>query len=80
MSIPGRNSTAVILVRTGFLVVLVLVNVSGFRPVLARGWHDQLGKSVIAYAILAHERHMRISRQDGSLWPGSPAALGHITR
>jgi hypothetical protein len=39
MSIPGRNSTAATLVRTGFVVVLVLVNVSGFRPVLARGWH-----------------------------------------
>jgi hypothetical protein len=38
MSIPGRNSTAATLVRTGFVVVLVLVNVSGFRPVLARGW------------------------------------------
>jgi hypothetical protein len=22
----------------------VLVNVPGFRPVLARGWHDQLGR------------------------------------
>src|ERR1700728_1577935 len=39
MSIPGRNSTAATLVRTGFVVVLVLVNVSGFRPVLARSWH-----------------------------------------
>ena len=39
MSIPGRSSTAAILVRTGFVVVLVLVNVSGFRLVLARGWH-----------------------------------------
>jgi len=37
MSIPGRNSTAATLVSTGFVVVLVLVNVSGFRPVLARG-------------------------------------------
>ena len=27
------------LVWAGFVVVLVLVNVSGFRPVLARGWH-----------------------------------------
>jgi len=27
------------LVRAGFVVVLVLVNVSGFRPVLARGGH-----------------------------------------
>ena len=44
MSIPGRNSTAAMLVKTGFVVVLVLVNVPGFRPVLARGWHDQLGR------------------------------------
>jgi hypothetical protein len=29
------------LVMTGFVVVLVLANVSGFRPVLARGWHGQ---------------------------------------
>jgi hypothetical protein len=39
MSIPGRDSTAAMLVRAGFVVVLVPVNVSGFRPVLARGWH-----------------------------------------
>ena len=41
MSIPGRNSTAAVLVKIGSVVVLVLVNVPGFRPVLARGWHDQ---------------------------------------
>lgn len=39
MSIPGRDSTAAMLVRAGFVVVLVLVNVSGFRPVLARTRH-----------------------------------------
>ena len=44
MSIPGRNSTAAMLVRTGFVVVLVLAKVPGFRPVLARSWHDQLGR------------------------------------
>ncbi len=32
------------LVRAGFVVVLLPVDVSGFRPVLARGWHDQLWK------------------------------------
>jgi len=41
MSIPGRNSTAAMLARAGFVAVLVLVNVSGFRLVLARGWHGQ---------------------------------------
>src|SRR5215470_5501911 len=41
MSIPGRNSTAAMLASAGFVVVLVLVNVSGFRLVLARGWHRQ---------------------------------------
>ena len=41
MSIPGRDSTAAMLVRTGFVVVLVPVNVSGFRLVLACGWHGQ---------------------------------------
>lgn len=39
MSIPGRNSTAAMLVRAGFFVVLALVNVSGFWPVMARGRH-----------------------------------------
>ena len=39
MSIPGRNSTAAMLARAGFVAVLMLVNVSGFRLVLARGWH-----------------------------------------
>jgi hypothetical protein len=29
------------LARPGFVVVLVPVNVSGFCPVLARGWHGQ---------------------------------------
>lgn len=28
------------LVRAGLVVVLVTVNASGFRPVLARGWHS----------------------------------------
>jgi tetratricopeptide (TPR) repeat protein len=32
--------------RAGFVVVLALANVSGFRPVLARGWHDQLGRCI----------------------------------
>jgi hypothetical protein len=40
MSIPGRDSTAAMLVRAGFVVVPVPVNVYGFRPVLARGWHE----------------------------------------
>jgi hypothetical protein len=40
MSIPSRHSTAAMLVRIGFVVVLVLLNVSGFRLVLARGWHE----------------------------------------
>ena len=42
MSIPGRNSTAAMLARAGFIVVLMLVNVSGFRLVLARGWHERM--------------------------------------
>jgi hypothetical protein len=40
MSILGRKLTVAILFRTGFVVVLVLVDVPGFRPVLARGWHE----------------------------------------
>ena len=42
---PG--STAAILVSAGFLVVWLLPDVRGFRPVLARGWHDQLGRTVM---------------------------------
>jgi hypothetical protein len=33
-------------VGAGFLVVWLPPNVRGFRPVLANGWHDQLGRSV----------------------------------
>jgi hypothetical protein len=40
MSIPGRDSTAAMLAKAGFVVALALVNVSGFRPVLARMWHE----------------------------------------
>jgi hypothetical protein len=39
----GR-STAAFLVRAGFLVVWLPLDTPGFRPVLARGWHDQLGR------------------------------------
>jgi hypothetical protein len=39
MSIPGRDSTAAMLVRTGFVVAPQPVNVPGFCPVLAREWH-----------------------------------------
>ena len=39
MSIPGRCSTAAMLVRASFVVVVLPVRVSGFRSVLARGWH-----------------------------------------
>jgi hypothetical protein len=33
--------TAAILVGAGSLIVWLLLDVRGFRPVLARGWHDQ---------------------------------------
>jgi hypothetical protein len=45
MSIPGRDSTAAMLARAGFVVVLVPVNVSGFRSILARGWHGGIFSS-----------------------------------
>jgi hypothetical protein len=41
MSNLGRNSTAAMLARACFVVVLVPVHVFGSRLVLARGWHDQ---------------------------------------
>jgi hypothetical protein len=33
------SQPAVFLVRAGSLIVWLQLNVSGFRPVLARGWH-----------------------------------------
>ena len=39
--------TAAFLVRAGFLVVWLPLDVCGFRPLLARDWHDQLGRTVI---------------------------------
>jgi len=41
MLISGRSSTAAMLVRAGFVVVLMLVNVASFRPVLARDWQGR---------------------------------------
>ena len=49
MSIQGRNSTAAMLARAGFIVVLVLVNVSGFRLVLARGWHERMERGRVEH-------------------------------
>jgi hypothetical protein len=40
------GSTAAFLVKAGFLVVWLPLDVYGFRLVLARGWHDRLGQSV----------------------------------
>jgi len=40
------------LVRAGFVVVLVLVNVSGFRSILARGWHGGDGSRVRRWQVL----------------------------
>lgn len=37
------RSAAASVVRTGFLIVWVPLDVGGFRPVLARGWHDGFG-------------------------------------
>jgi hypothetical protein len=36
------GSIAALLVSDGFLVVWPPADVRSFRPVLARGWHDQL--------------------------------------
>jgi hypothetical protein len=60
MSIPGRNLTAATLVRTGFVVVLVLVNVSGFRPVLARGWHG-VGQSAVGQSAWELDCHVSLT-------------------
>ncbi len=44
-SFHAGGRTAVFLVGASFLVFWVLPSVRGFCPVLARGWHDQLGRS-----------------------------------
>ena len=44
------RSTAAFLVRAGFLVVWLPLDVSGFCPVLARGWHGTgLDPSLVGY-------------------------------
>jgi hypothetical protein len=40
-SFHGLRSTAVFLVRAGFLVVWIPLSICRFGPVLAHGWHDQ---------------------------------------
>jgi hypothetical protein len=65
MSIPGRDSTAAMLARAGFVAVLVPVNVSGFRLILARGWHGQT--SSISENAMSRLR-FRISITSWSKW------------
>ena len=58
MSILGPYSTAVMLVSVGLLLVLVPLNVPGFCPVLARGWHGHAWLLVTLYLQNPH----RVSR------------------
>jgi len=39
-SFHAGGQAAVFLIRAGLLIVWLQLNVSGFRPVLARGWHE----------------------------------------
>jgi hypothetical protein len=41
-SFHDRRSTAAFLVRAGLLIAWLQLNVSGFRLVLARGWHGAM--------------------------------------
>ena len=51
------SQPAVFLVRAGLLIVWLQLNVSGFRPVLARGWHGpRLSMRTTGAALLAVER------------------------
>jgi hypothetical protein len=43
-SFRGQRPTAAFLVRAGLLVVWLQRNVSGFRSVLARGWHGDASR------------------------------------
>jgi hypothetical protein len=38
--------TAAFLVSADFLIIWLPLDVPGFRSVLARGWHDQLGRTI----------------------------------
>jgi len=63
------GSTAAFLVKAGFLVVWLPLDVYGFRLVLARGWHDRLGQSV--WELVCHavgDQH--ITGQSSSQGPG----------
>jgi len=46
-SFQAEGQAAASLVEAGLLIAWLRLSVSGFRSVLARGWHDQLGGSVI---------------------------------
>jgi hypothetical protein len=43
-SFHAGGQAAVFLIRAGLLVVWLQLNVSGFRPVLARGWHGDASR------------------------------------
>ena len=75
MSIPGRNSTAAMLVRVGFLVVLVLVNVSGSRPILARGWHGVRRSALGACSSESTALHTIAVRRGDCSPPGKTTAI-----
>lgn len=65
------------LVRTGFVVVLALVNVSGFRPVLARGWHEGLPETERARVEpLPFRGSSTLQATDGSRTRTSPLRQG----
>lgn len=56
-SFHAVSQPAVFLVRAGLLIVWLQLNVSGFRPVLARGWHGpRLSMRTAGAALLAVER------------------------
>jgi hypothetical protein len=77
-SFHGRRPTATFLVRAGLLIVWLHLNVSGFRLVLARGWHRaRLSMRTVGTTLLAVKRCSVVCvwmpAQDGRSLPSGPA-------
>jgi hypothetical protein len=64
-SFPAAGQAPTFLIRVGLLVVWLELNVSGFRPVLARSWHgwpSRSDPSLVSY------RHVVVYRRSPGIW------------
>lgn len=62
------------LARAGFVVVLVPVNVAGFRLVLARGWHERTERGRVEH--LPVQERSTLQATDGTRTRTSPLRRG----